>query len=255
MRLLKLGPHGEITLTEDLFGDGKIPAYAILSHTWGSESEEVSFKDFEAGTEKNKAGYSKIEFCAEQARRDGLWYIWVDTCCINKLDEDELQSAIHLMFRFYRDASRCYVHLFDVSIAGCELPDGHPKCAWQSAFRASRWHTRGWTLQELLAPSSVEFFTRERTRIGDKRSLEQQIHEITRIPIPALQGASLSRFSVEERLAWAEKRQTTLEEDQVYCLQGIFEIYVPVIYGEGKESARRRFMKEVGEASNPERQG
>jgi hypothetical protein len=119
------------------------------------------------------------------------------------------------MFRWYRSADRCYVYLPDVS-----LPDEdarNTQRTWEPAFRRSRWFTRGWTLQELIAPASVEFFSREWTRLGDRGSLEDLIHEITGIPVAALRGTALSRFSVDERMQWAAKRETK-KEDRAYCL-------------------------------------
>ncbi|KAH8586924.1 heterokaryon incompatibility protein-domain-containing protein [Bisporella sp. PMI_857] len=247
MRLLERSHDCEFRLTEDLVGD-HIPAYAILSHTWGPDTEEVTFKDLVGGTGKDKAGYDKIRFCSEQARRDGLRYFWVDTCCIDKSNSNELSEAINSMFRWYRDAARCYVYLSNISITNHELDSEQCELLWESNFRASRWFTRGWTLQELLAPVSVKFFTREGQLLGDKRSLEQQIHEITGIAVPALRGTPLSQFGVDERLKWAEKRQTTRKEDWAYCLLGIFGVFMPPIYGEGKENAIRRLKKEIGEA-------
>ena len=214
MRLLERGDNGEISLTKDMVSC-KIPPCAILSHTWGVDTEEVTFKDLADGTRKDKVGYDKIVFCAEQARRDGLRYFWVDTCCIDKSNNIELQEAINSMFRWYRDAAQCYVYLSDVSITSCEQLGEHQR-PWESAFAASRWFTRGWTLQELLAPASVKFFTWERALLGDKRALEQQIHKITGIPLLALQETPLSHFGADERLAWAETRNTAREEDQAY---------------------------------------
>jgi hypothetical protein len=119
--------------------------------------------------------------------------------------------------------------------------------SWESAFRSSRWFTRGWTLQELLAPSlgSVEFFSQEEDRLGDKRTLEHQIQEITGIPITALRGTPLSQFDVDDRLLWAEIRQTTREEDKAYSLFGIFDIQIPLLYGEGKDKAFQRLREEI----------
>jgi hypothetical protein len=245
MRLLERGDNGELSLTEDLVGDN-FPAYGILSHRWNTNTtEEVTFKDLVGGTGKGKAGYDKIKFCAEQAERDGLQYFWVDTCCIDKSNNTELSEAINSMFRWYRDAARCWVYLSDVSINDSLQTNDQPKPSWEPAFRASRWFTRGWTLQELLAPATVEFFTQEGVRLGNKRSLEQEIHKITGIPIPALQGTSLSRFGVDERFAWAETRQTTRAEDWAYGLLGIFGVFIPPIYGEGREHAIRRLRKEI----------
>ena len=119
------------------------------------------------------------------------------------------------------------------------------ECTWESAFRDSLWFTRGWTLQELLAPRSVEFFSYDGGRLGDKGTLNQQIQEITAISISALEGAPLSQFSVEERLSWAETRQTTRGEDMTYSLLGIFDVQLPLIYGEGKEHAIKRLKAEI----------
>jgi hypothetical protein len=255
MRLLKRGENGELSLTRDLFGDD-IPPYAILSHTWSLDAtEEVKFEDLGKDTEKwtGKPSYKKIKFCAEQAARDELQHFWVDTCCIDKSTSDELQASINSMFRWYRDAARCYVYLSDVPATSLSQDCDPPDLSWESDFRRSRWFKRGWTLQELLAPPSVEFFSCEGTRLGDKKTLEQQLHQITKIPITALQGTPLSEFGDDERFAWAGERQTTREEDGAYCLLGIFGVFMPLIYGEGTENAMRRLTKEIDDT--PKRQG
>ena len=237
MRLLERKISGEFSLTGELIGNG-IPPYAILSHTWGADDEEVTFGDLVKGTGKSKAGYDKIQFCGEQAALDGLRYFWVDTCCIDKSSSAELSAAINSMFRWYRNAKKCYVYLSDVT-----------KDDDQSAFRQSRWFKRGWTLQELIAPKSVEFFSRNKERIGDKDSLKLQIHEITRIDIQALQGSPLSRFSFAERRLWMGSRETKLEEDSAYALLGILDIHMPIIYGEGREHAFIRLEEEFSKFS------
>jgi hypothetical protein len=116
----------------------------------------------------------------------------------------------------------------------------------ESDFRRSKWFTRGWTLQELLAPASVEFFSQERKRLGDKSSLKKQIHETTNIPQSALEGTPLSYFGVEARLQWIAHRQTKLQEDKAYSLLGIFGVYILPVYGEGAASAFERLQKEIG---------
>ncbi|OCK73007.1 HET-domain-containing protein, partial [Lepidopterella palustris CBS 459.81] len=242
MRLLELKNHGEFSLTKDLVVN--IPPYAILSHTWGEDGEEVTFTDLVDNTGKNKAGYAKIKFCGEQAAIDGLQYFWVDTCCIDKSSSAELTEAINSMFRWYHEAAKCYVYLSDVSIYDYDKTDHFS----QSAFRKSRWFTRGWTLQELIAPTSVEFFSLEGKRLGDKRSMEKQIHEITEVDVQALRGGPLSDFSVADRMLWAAKRETTREEDKAYCLLGIFNIHMPLIYGEGK-NAFIRLNNEINNSS------
>jgi len=244
MRLLEHNNDSELILTKDFVG-GEIPEYAILSHTWGADTEEVTFQDLMNGAGRDKSGYKKIRFCGEQARRDGLQYFWVDTCCIDKANHTELAEAINSMFCWYRNAAKCYVYLSDVSINDHDQADPSLQ-SWQSAFRKSRWFTRGWTLQELIAPRSVEFFCSDGKQLGDKKSLERQLHEITRIPVSALQGTPLSTFSVKDRLSWAENRETKREEDKVYSLLGIFDIFMTFIYGEGANTFNR-FRNELEE--------
>ncbi|KIW71217.1 hypothetical protein, variant [Phialophora macrospora] len=246
MHLLEIGDQGEISLTEDLY-DG-IPPYAILSHTWEDDKDEVHFDDLKHESWKNKAGYKKIRFCAEQAKKDKLEYFWVDTCCINKANETKYSEAIRSMFRWYRDAVKCYVYLSDVSVHD---GDGNQiKRTWKTSFRRSRWFTRGWTLQELLAPESVEFFSREEERLGTKQTLDQRIHEITGIPIEALRGEPLSHFPVDERMRWAAKRDTKKKEDKAYCLLGIFDVSMSVRYGEGEKNALTRLRMKIDKRWN-----
>jgi hypothetical protein len=140
------------------------------------------------------------------------------------------------------------VYLSDVSVSGSIKNDQFSQLAWEPAFQKSRWFTRGWTLQELIAPASVEFFSVEGERLGDKKSLERQIHEITGIPAQALEGGPLSQFNVNERMSWATKRETNREEDAAYSLLGIFDIHMPLIYGEGRKNALVRLYKEIKES-------
>jgi hypothetical protein len=245
MRLLQCSGDGEFSLTDDYSDEDDIPSYAILSHTWGADGDEVTFEDLADGTGKAKPGYKKIRFCGEQAQRNGLKHFWVDTCCIDKTDKAELSKAIQSMFRWYRNAARCYVYLPDVSapLLGPDLEAHAP--LWESQFHKSKWFTRGWTLQELLAPSSVEFFSHEGRRLGDKRSLREQIHKVTNIPYAAIEGAPLSQFTVNERLQWKEHRETKHEEDGAYSLLGIFDVYLAPLYGEQAVGAFRRLMDEI----------
>jgi hypothetical protein len=244
MRLLEYNNDSGFRLTQ-FFDD--IPPYAILSHTWGLE--EVTFKDMIEGNGTSKAGFDKIRFCGEQAKRDGLQYFWVDTCCIDKSNGIELQGSINSMFRWYRDSAKCYAFLADVPRADVDTTDQSHQLPWESAFRRSKWFERGWTLQELIAPKLVEFFSNDYRLLGDKKSLERYICEITRIPSKALRGSPLAAFSVAERMAWAEIRKTTYEEDIVYSLFGIFDVYMALIYGEGKERAFKRLREEIDKAS------
>jgi len=239
MRLLKLEADGELSLTKYVLYP--TAPYAILSHRWGADEDEVNFEDLRDGGGKTKKGYQKLLFCGKQAARDGLEYFWVDTCCINKASDSELMEAINSMFRWYCKAATCYVYLADVSTNDQIDLSLQP---WEAAFRKSQWFSRGWTLQELIAPPSLEFFCSNSNRLGDKKSLERQLHQITGIPVSALRGNPLSHFSFDERLSWAEHRETMREEDLAYSLLGILEVSLPIIYGEGKENAFRRLNRE-----------
>jgi hypothetical protein len=245
MRLLQCSGDDEFSLTENFGHEDEVPSYAILSHTWGADGDEVTFEDLAGGTAKAKPGYKKIRFCGEQAQHDGLEHFWVDTCCIDKTDKAELSKAIQSMFRWYRNAARCYVYLQDVSAPLFRTDENVNPPLWESQFRMSKWFTRGWTLQELLAPTSVEFFSHEGGRLGDKRSLREQIHRVTNIPYAAIEGAPLSQFTVNERLQWKEHRETKHEEDGAYSLLGIFDVYLAPLYGERAVGAFRRLMDEI----------
>jgi Heterokaryon incompatibility protein (HET) len=240
MRLLSSHTDDSFSLTR--FASNNIPSYAILSHTWEADNQEVTFQDICNTTGNSKNGYRKIQFCGQQAQKDGLQYFWVDSCCIDQSSSAELSTAINSMFRWYRDATKCYVYLSDVSTGKYTTL---LEVSWKSAFHQSRWFTRGWTLQELLTPPSVEFFSQEGIRLGDKESLELQIEQITGIPIQALRGDPLSQMSVDKRLSWIANRDTTVEEDIAYSIFGLFNIYMPLIYGEGAINALRRLGEEI----------
>ena len=249
MRLLHLDPPNKIALTTDTPPPS---GYAILSHTWGQENEEVTYDDIAKQQGYDKVGYAKLWFCINRAQADDLMHCWVDTCCINRADLTELSKSITSMFSWYRNAARCYVYLSDVEAGDDSAPVA--RHIWERAFRSSRWFTRGWTLQELLAPARVEFYSVEGQFLGDKMSLEAVIHDITKIPVAALRGIPLSTFSVDERLTWTECRQTKEPEDQAYCLLGIFNVFMPLIYGEGKNAYRRlreEIRKGAGQSTSP----
>jgi Cdc6-like AAA superfamily ATPase len=245
MRLLHLDRSGRLVSTD--FHGKRIPPYADLSHRWGDS--EVLFGDLrsEAYREK-KNGYRKLAFCAKQAAQDKLQYFWIDTCCIDRWNNRERSRAINSMFRWYRNATRCYVFLSDVS--AFSVTNTHLRSDWEASFRASEWFSRGWTLQELIAPVSVEFFSCEGWRLGDKMSLEQLVYEITSIPLAVLRNSPLDKFTTSERMKWAKNRQTTEEEDNVYCLLSVLDVFMPVSYGEGREKALRRLQMEVEAASS-----
>ncbi|KAI0442909.1 hypothetical protein F4803DRAFT_550628 [Xylaria telfairii] len=243
MRLLSIDDVGSFSLTYYPSGT-TVPRYAILSHTWGTD--EVTYEDLINKTGLQKRGYRKIRFCAKQAERDGLQHFWVDTCCIDKSSSAELTESINSMFRWYSDASKCYAYLEDVSGRTFSLDPirAHGE-DWRLQFQKSRWFTRGWTLQELIAPATVDFFSQMGVRLGSKESLEPLICEITGIPAQALRANQLHSYTMEEKMAWARTRETTQPEDMAYSLLGIFDIQMPLIYGEGKEKALKRLREEI----------
>ncbi|KAF2259654.1 HET-domain-containing protein [Lojkania enalia] len=205
MRLLHFS-SGKLVLTD--FSGKRIPPYAILSHRWDGDNE-VLFVDLNNNYWRKKRGCRKIEFCAKQAAQDQLQYFWIDTCCIDKWNVRERSKAINSMFNWYENAAKCYVFLDNSS-------------TWEASFRQSKWFTRGWTLQELITPKSVKFFSYEERRIGNRSTLEQI----------------------------ASNRETTEEEDSIYYLLRILNISLTPSYGEGKENALRRLQLEIELGSN-----
>ncbi|KAI9163364.1 Vegetative incompatibility protein [Paramyrothecium foliicola] len=193
-----------------------------------------------------KAGYRKIKFCGDRAASDGIRYFWVDSCCIDKSSSAELSEAIISMFKWYQQAKTCYVYLPDVSSDTSQIE--RPP-SWKLAFRNSRWFTCGWTLQELIAPSQVEFFSAKGQLLGTKSSLGLTLHKITKVPIRPLQGEPLYKFNVDERMSWSRNRQTTRGEDKAYCLLGILGVCLVPMYGEGQGDAMRRLEEEVSKHS------
>lgn len=247
MRLLQRIGENNYELTQQFVDGDTIPPYAILSHTWGADGDEVNFEDLSSDdkTYKSRIGYDKLQFCGEQASKDGLKFFWLDTGCINKANKAELAHAIKSMFRWYQNATKCYVYLSDLSTLSTDGIAEPKRGTWKLEFRKSRWFTRGWTLQELIAPRGLEFFSRQTQRLGSRSSLIQQIHEITGIPCSALQGSPLSRFCVNERPSWRRDRQTKVEEDGAYALMGLVDVDIAPLYGEGSEGAFKRLYDEV----------
>ena len=215
------------------FIQGSIPPYAILSHRWGSE--ELSFKEvLKNRVDKKKKGYKKLEDACRVAAGYNVGYLWNDTCCIDKKSSAELSESINSMFSWYRDAKLCIVYLEDVD-----------RDSFDTSFQASVWFRRSWTLQELLAPSDVRFFDRNWHLLGSKESLAEQLTATTKIPRKALleQGAWRD-YLLAIRMSWASSREATRTEDVAYSLLGIFEVNMPLLYGEG-DKAFRRLQEEI----------
>ncbi|KAL4068835.1 heterokaryon incompatibility protein-domain-containing protein [Scleroderma yunnanense] len=231
--------------------------YAILSHCWGAAVEEVQFKEMKKLTtmtkcERNvirlRSGYNKILDACRQAHEDQIDWVWVDTCCIHKESSTELSEAINSMYSWYASSKRCYTYLHDIDdFALLTEPD-------EKRFREfngwPKWFSRGWTLQELVAPNVIHFFNRKWEFIGDKRSLAGTLYKITRVPVEILkEGLSSNRPSTAQIMSWAANRKTTREEDRAYSLLGLFGVHMPMLYGEGK-NAFQRLQLEIIRMSN-----
>lgn len=239
--------NSETLKLKEFSSDGDIPEYAILSHTWGPPSEEVTFQDIhELDKARQKRGFEKISNCCRQAARDGYEWAWIDSCCINKSSSVELSEAINSMFNWYRRSTICYAFLDDVVCRGAhswEWDEAIPR-----SFELSRWFTRGWTLQELIAPRGVEFYNASWDEIGTKASLAPAISLITGVPVDVLEDTDLTKCPAAEVMSWASGRQTTRIEDRAYSLLGLFNISMPLLYGEGT-SAFRRLQEEILKAT------
>jgi hypothetical protein len=213
--------------------------YAILSHTW-NDNDEVIFQEFNSpDRDIAHPRFLKIMETCRLARGKGIPYVWVDSCCIDKTSSAELTEAINSMFRRYRESAICFTCLADLAV-GSEIEPDLPKC---------KWFTRGWTLQELVAPRNVEFYDESWNLIGDKISLLKPLIEKTRIQEDVLRDSnSLPNYTVAMRMSWAANRQTTREEDLAYCLLGIFDVYLPLTYGEGI-NAFIRLQEAIGQVT------
>ncbi|KAH9918568.1 heterokaryon incompatibility protein-domain-containing protein, partial [Epithele typhae] len=231
--------------------------YAILSHTWSAE--EDTFQKIQALNKKfdqtpslqdhdlprTREELNEVRSFLELAEKAGFEYAWVDTCCIDKTSSAELSEAINSMFQYYALSSACYVYLDDVNTDGIALtgPSPAPYPLW------TRWHSRGWTLQELIASRVVVFFSSQWTPIGTKFELADILESATRIPSSVLRfQTSITDVSIAARMSWASTRETTRREDIAYCLFGIFGVNMPTLYGEG-DNAFSRLLEAIMKTS------
>ncbi|KAK4496510.1 hypothetical protein PRZ48_012490 [Zasmidium cellare] len=252
------------------------PPYAILSHTW-ADGKEVQYTDilkhsFDA--RDDSLNWKKIDLTCQQAIADGFEFAWIDTCCIDKSSSAELSEAINSMFQWYRKSKICYAYMADVGDApvvddsgeGIEaspnfiadpetnssqlsLPTSSRRLLRTSQLRESRWFTRGWTLQELIAPSTIVFYDCNWRLLGDRTQLLPDITAVTGIPDDVLIGSKpLKSVGIAVRMSWASRRETTRLEDEAYCLLGIFDINMPLLYGEGSK-AFMRLQEEIVKVS------
>ncbi|KAF1810856.1 HET-domain-containing protein, partial [Eremomyces bilateralis CBS 781.70] len=211
----------------EFHGDG-IPEYVILSHTWGQG--EVTFQDIQDVDKASaKPGFQKIAGTCRKAASDGFEYCWIDTCCIDKSSSAELSEAINSMYSWYKGSRICYAYLSDISRTGTQDAD----------FGKSRWWRRGWTLQELIAPAVVEFYDVNWEELGSKSSIQEAISSLTGIGVQVLLGDNPAECTVAERMSWASKRSTTRIEDRAYSLMGLFNVHLPMLYGEGHKAFAR----------------
>ncbi|KXJ91873.1 heterokaryon incompatibility protein-domain-containing protein [Microdochium bolleyi] len=218
--------------------------YAILSHTWRDREllfADVAHADAAQGWKSEECARKVLQACA-LAKSEGYDFIWVDNCCIDKSSSAELSEAINSMYQWYGMASVCYAFLADAESS--------------TDLQACRYFTRGWTLQEMIAPSQLKFYNREWRCLGSRGDMSQQLSEITQIPLELLVDREthlqsrysmhiLQTTSVATRMSWASKRNTARPEDIAYCLMGIFGVNMPLLYGEGGQRAFRRLQQEI----------
>ncbi|KAF5374291.1 hypothetical protein D9758_004618 [Tetrapyrgos nigripes] len=233
--------------------DVLVPPYAILSHCW-KEGQEISYEEMVKGQSgiapsvRSKNGYKKIVAACMRAREANHAYIWIDTCCINKGDHAQQSQDINSMFDYYKNSEVCYVYLDDYHSRTCNIftPNN------------MRWFSRGWTLQELVAPSSVQFFDAEWKHCGDRKTRSVSTFLSTLIDTDILDGLKeIQMVSILERISWAIRRETTKEEDRAYCLLGLLDVTMETRYGEGVESAFDRLSNVLHEryAGHPQLEG
>jgi hypothetical protein len=203
------------------FEGNNTPPYAILSHTWASDpGHEVSFQEMRDGTGKTKPGYEKIRMCGGIAKSNNLSYFWVDTCAIDKTSSAELSESINSMFEWYQKSDVCYAFLSDVVTDDFNL-----------STPRSRWFSRGWTLQELIAPRQMMFFNAEWKELGSRSTLCDPLSQFTGIDVSLLNNVTLlHEYSVAQKMSWAADRNSLL---------GLFNANMPLLYGEGERSFRR----------------
>ncbi|GAW13647.1 hypothetical protein ANO14919_030350 [Xylariales sp. No.14919] len=253
------------------FSTQQVPKYAILSHCWRYGLDEILYEDVEYSelevwqSKKKGAAEKVIKACAEAEKLE-CDYIWIDTCCIDKRSSAELSEAINSMFSWYRQAGKCLAFLDDIN----GLDD----------LGSSRWFTRGWTLQELIAPDNVRFYNKDWSFVCDRFSMFEKLSDITGVDEMVLRHGHepelsnwddhvheleiheyqctcgirgydsdklrgvLDTFSVATIMSWAAGRTTSREEDTAYCLLGLFDINMPLLYGE-KGKAFRRLQEEI----------
>ena len=254
-QLIREGKRVDRRAKDLQFSDDEVTEYAILSHRWTeqevdhNEIVKLAKMDEEERSEiRQRDGYRKILQSCEQAKKDGYKWLWADTCCIDKRSSAELSEAINSMYRWYENSRICYAYLHD--LPGSSFPTARNNERYPNSKGWSEWFSRGWTLQEMIAPRDVQFFNKDWYPIGDKRSLSPILESITRVPQHILkEGLSSNRPCVAQIMSWAADRMTTRVEDRAYSLIGLLDLNMPMLYGEGRK-AFHRLQLEIIRTSN-----
>ena len=245
-------------LTFQEFYDDEVPAYVIISHRW--ERDEPKHQDFLSDADHSGPRYRKVRDACALAAAGGWSFLWIDTICIDKKSSAELSEAINSMFRWYANAVHCFVYLSDVFWEPKESFDRTrtpyywdplvtPKNPMESekSFATSAWFSRGWTLQELLAPKFVSFYDYEWNRIGSRDGLRNHIEIATRVDL-----SRWTKACVAVKMSWLAGRKTSRGEDIAYCMMGLFDVNMPLLYGEGATKAFVRLQLEIVRKSDDE---
>ena len=254
--LIHLGAHVDRRTKVLEFRDDETTEYAILSHRWIDPTEvdyeemvDLGKMDREQQDEiRDCLGYKKILDACKRAQRDGYEWMWVDTCCIDKRSSAELSEAINSMYRWYGNARVCYAYLHDVD--GSSFPTEEDDEKYHKSNGWPEWFSRGWTLQEMIAPQNLQFFNKDWQPIGDKKMFAQTLERITEVPKHILaDGLEGNRPCVAQIISWAANRTTTRVEDRAYSLMGLLDVNMPMLHGEGKK-AFHRLQLEIIRSSN-----
>ena len=238
------------------FREDETTNYAILSHRW-IDPTEVDYEEMvdlakmdrqEQDEIRGRLGYKKIVDTCKQAKLDGYEWVWVDTCCIDKRSSAELSEAINSMYRWYANARVCYAYLHDVD--GPSFPTDKDNGKYPKSNGWPEWFSRGWTLQEMIAPQNLQFFIKDWQPIGDKKMLAPTLERITGVPVHILaDGLEGNRPCIAQIISWAASRTTTRVEDRAYSLMGLLDVNMPMLYGEGRK-AFHRLQLEIIRSSN-----
>ncbi|CAH0054339.1 unnamed protein product [Clonostachys solani] len=215
------------------------------AHMWSRPaSAEVTFREMreDLASAQSKMCFTKIFNSCVIAKSHDLSWVWIDTCCIDKTSSADLSEAINSMYRYYRDSAECLVYLSDFSY----YQPGASRAKKLEAIGQSRWFSRGWTLQELIAPKKRHFYDDNWEVIPGGADLLQTLAQAGNLPVTILEDRNqLPNISIADRMVMASKRTTTRGEDMAYCLFGIFDVNLPILYGEGAKKAFRRLQLEI----------